>query len=185
MKRADFTISAKSPLRYIAAVLMLIAVFFTLFAIVPYYSTDYIAHSILPQENSPDKVMLDFRYSEGITLPAVLLLIGETMFVLLCLSSFINKHPWLLALPLVIFVLSHGVSLGALIELALVVLFALTAAGIIRTKLPTVLLNGVYAAMCAVMLISAGVGFGDEFVAPLMWMALLLVTISMKKSIEP
>lgn len=180
MKRADFTISAKSPFRYIAVALMMIAVFFTLFAIVPYYSTDYMAHSILPLENSPDKVMLQFRYSDGITISAVLMLAGEAFFILLSLSSFINKRPWLLALPMALIALAHGLSIGALIELAVVAVFALTAAGIIRIKLPSLLLDSIYAAMCVIMLISVGVGFGDELIAPLIWTAVLLVTISMK-----
>ncbi len=177
-------ISSKNALRYIAAALLLISLFFSLFIIEPYYSTDYIAHSILPQENDPDSVRLLFRYSEGITLSAVLLLIGETAFVVLCLSSFINRYLWLLALPMAVISLAHGLSLGAFIELAVVAVFALTAAGIIRTKLPTVLLNGIYAAMCGIMLISAGVGFGDELIAPLIWTALLLVAISMKRVSE-
>lgn len=184
MKRAEYTISSKNALRYIAAALVLVAVFFTLFVIVPYYSADYVAHSILPQENSPDKVMLQFRYSDGITISSVLMLAGETAFILLCLSSFINRRPWLLALPMAVIALAHGLSIGALIELAVVAAFALTAADIIRTKLPAVLLNGIYAAMCAVMLISAGVGFGDELIAPLIWTALLFVTISMKKNTQ-
>ncbi len=184
MRRAEYTISSINALRYIAAALVLVSVFFTLFIIEPYYSTDYMAHSILPQENSPDSVRLLFRYSEGITLSAVLLLIGETAFVVLCLSCFINKCPWLLALPMAVIALAHGLSIGALIELAVVAVFALTAAGIICTKLPTVLLNGIYAAMYAIMLISAGVGFGDELIAPLIWTALLLVSISMKKCSE-
>ena len=182
MKRAEYMISSRNVLRYIAAALLLISLFFSLFIIEPYYSTDYIAHSILPQENDPDSVRLLFRYSEGITLSAVLLLIGETAFVVLCLSSFINRYPWLLALPMAVISLAHGLSLGALIELAVVAVFALTAAGILRTKLSTVLLNGIYAAMCGIMLISAGVGFGDELIAPLIWTALLLVAISMKKN---
>lgn len=184
MKRADYTISARSPLRYIAAVFMLIAVFFTLFVIVPYYSTDYVAHSILPQENSPDKVMLQFRYSDGITISSVLMLTGEAAFILLCLSNFINRHPWLISLPMAVITLAYGLSIGTLVELAVVAVFALTSVGILRTKLPTVLLNGIYAAMCVIMLISAGVGFGDELIAPLIWTALLLITISMKKSSE-
>ena len=177
-------ISSKNALRYIAAALLLISLFFSLFIIEPYYSTDYIAHSILPQENDPDSVRLLFRYSEGITLSAVLLLIGETAFVVLCLSSFINRYPWLLALTMAVISLAHGLSLGALIELAVVAVFALTAAGILRTKLPAVLLNGIYVAMCGIMLISAGVGFGDELIAPLIWTALLLVAISMKRVSE-
>lgn len=184
MRRAEYTISSKNALRYIAAALVLVSVFFTLFIIEPYYSTDYMAHSILPQENSPDSVQLLFRYSEGITLSAVLLLIGETAFIGLCLSSFISRRPWLLALPMAVIALVHGLSIGALIELAVVAVFALTAAGIIRIKLPAVLLNGIYVSMCTIMLISAGVGFGDELIAPLIWTALLLASISMKKSSE-
>lgn len=184
MKRAESMISSKNALRYIAAAFMLISVFFTLFVIVPYYSTDYVAHSVLPQENSPDKVMLQFRYSDGITLTSILMLTGEAAFILLCLSSFINRYLWLLALPMAVISLAHGLSIGALIELAVVAVFALTAAGILRTNLPTVLLNGIYAAMCGIMLISAGVGFGDELIAPLIWTALLLVAISMKRVSE-
>ena len=109
---------------------------------------------------------------------------GEVGFILLCLSSFINKRPWLLAIPMAVFALSYGVSVGALIELVLAALFGATAAGIIRNKLPAAVVTGVYAAGYIVTAIAAGTGYGDELIAPLMWTAVLLAVLSLKKNAE-
>ncbi len=185
MNRAEYTVSSKNALRYIAAALVLVSVFFTLFVIEPYYSTDYMAHSILPQENAPDSIRLWFRYAEGISVSAVMLLTGEVSFILLCLSSFINKRPWLLALPMAVIALAHGMSIGALVELALVALFVLTAVGMIRTKIPALIIFGLHTSIYVGMTVAFNVqSGGDELIITLMWLAVLLVVIAMKKNTQ-
>lgn len=193
MKGACFTISAKNPLRYIAAALALGATFFTLFAIEPTWSTDYAAHSIFPQENPPDGYELILHHREGISVSSVICIIAEALFIALCLSSFISKRPWLLTVPMaltaavpIISGIEHGfgINYGFVTELGLIALFALTAAGIIRTKLPAVIVLSLYAGLYLITVVRFGItGInGDLWVMPLMWLGYLLIAVSLKRT---
>ncbi|MBQ9947857.1 MAG: hypothetical protein IJO91_05660 [Oscillospiraceae bacterium] len=190
MKRASFKISAKDPFRYIAAVCALGALFFTLFAIEPTWSVDYVAHSILPENNPPDGYRLLFRYNNGISVSAVTNIIAHAAFVVLCLSSFITNRPWLFTVPMVLDAAvpvinnierGFGINYGFLIELAIIAVYMLTTVGIIRTKIPAVVVFALYAAGHIFMLVKLGFGYGDAVVQPLVWLGFMMITISLRR----
>lgn len=189
MKIAKYTISVRSPFRYIAAACVLCSLFFTLFIIEPTWSVDYATHSILPENNPPDGYSLLFGYSEGISVSAVTNLIAQITFVVLCLSSFITKRPWLFtismtlsaAVPVISNIeLGFGVNYGFFIELAIIILYTFTSIGIIRTKIPAVVVFALYTVGYIYSLVMIGFGYGDGVIQPLMWLGFTLITISLR-----
>lgn len=190
MKRISYKISAKDPFRYIAAVCALGALFFALFDIVPTWSVEYAAQSILIENNPPDGYRLLFRYNEGIYVSAVTNIIAQAAFVVLCLSSFITNRPWLFTVPMVLAAavpvinnieLGFGINYGFLIELAIIAVYMLTTVGIIRTKIPAVVVFALYAAGHIFMLVKLGFGYGVAVVQPLMWLGFMMITLSLRR----
>ena len=194
MKRVKYTVSTGNPFRYIAAVCALAALFLTLFMIEPTWSTDVMVHSI-NEKPAPDGYSLRFRLAEQVSAANIVMVVSEISFIVLTLSSFINKRPWLTAIPMLLLSAVPAVSaaergaefsLAFMAELAVIALAALTLYGIIRIKIPAIIVTAAYAVLYFAATFRFGIiGInGDLSAPPLMWAGFTLILLAAKRSEE-
>lgn len=209
-KKVLFTISNKSALRYIAAGLALLAVFFTLFAFVPQYERIPLQDGSYYREFTG--YALELQLTSLGSLLFVVMLLSAAALAFLCLSSFINDKPWLAAVCFAAFtlgayahvVLTEGIS-GILrniltffnplhqsvckvgiITAVSAVLVVLTFSGILKSRLPAMIVLGMAILWALVWVVPLFDGYGaireSDITTILMCAAMLLLTFSLKQN---